>query len=363
MPLLFIILLFSGVVLVNINYSAGITLGKHPKDALLPILAGMFLLFGITMLLIASNVWGYLPLGTWMRNRFYLPFLLAGIGMMLPWIFYKTSHSTGLYCGAGFLKVLVLLLALLAVGGELTRCPWSTERKEESNLLTVLTYNMQQGSHDKGNRNYMAQCELLRNINADIVGLQESDTPRPSGGNVDAVRYFAESLDYAYVYYGPNTVAGTFGTAILSRYPIKHTKTLFSYSDTDEIGTSCCEIDVCGKTIAFFCCHPAGSFDAKDSFVTALLAALEKYRLSIAVGDFNFRPQSSHYERLASKLCNSAAQLGEEKINFHNGNPSLDRKIDHIFFSENFRTLESHYLPPPTSETDHPAHWAVIKLP
>jgi hypothetical protein len=35
-------------------------------------------------------------------------------------------------------------------------------------------------------------------------------------------------------------------------------------------------------------------------------------------------------------------------------------RIDHIFLSHNFRVIESYYLPPADSETDHPAHWAVV---
>jgi len=42
--------------------------------------------------------------------------------------------------------------------------------------------------------------------------------------------------------------------------------------------------------------------------------------------------------------------------------PDLARAIDHIFLSRNFSVLESHYLPPPDSRTDHPAHWSVVRM-
>jgi len=48
-----------------------------------------------------------------------------------------------------------------------------------------------------------------------LIGLQESDTNRISGGNSDIVRYFADRLDL-YAYYGPKVVPGTFGIALLA---------------------------------------------------------------------------------------------------------------------------------------------------
>ena len=251
-PFQFGIFILSGVVLTNIRFSTRFILGKRPKNAQIPILTGMFLLFGITMLLIATNIWGYIPFGAWVRNGFYLPFLIAGIGMMLPWIFLKSDYGVFFYCPTRLTKTLLVFLGVLVIGGELIRYSWVENTEEDTNVLTVATYNMQQGSHEYGNRNYTEQCAFLREINADIIGLQECDTARPSGGNVDTVRYFAEAMNYDYVYYGPNSTAGTFGTAILSRYPIKNTRTLFSYSYNDEIGTACCEIDVFGKKIGFF---------------------------------------------------------------------------------------------------------------
>jgi hypothetical protein len=41
---------------------------------------------------------------------------------------------------------------------------------------------------------------------------------------------------------------------------------------------------------------------------------------------------------------------------------NLADEIDHIFVSRNVLVWESHYLAPPASETDHPAHWAVLSL-
>ena len=353
-------LIMSFLVVVNSSYIASGLLFKRPRNAVLPILFGMFFLVALVIMLILTNVWGYVPYGALFRNRFFLPFLIAGLGTLLPWVFIRAGKSAGL-AGAGRLVTCgAVLIALLAVAGSVLRSNAGVAAPASQNLV-ILTYNMQQGSHDNGNRNYRQQRDLLRRINADIISLQESDPPRPSGGHVDAVRYFAESLGY-YAYYGPGTLTGTFGTAILSRYPIHNPRVFFTYSTPDEIGTAVAEIDVRGTRIAFFSTHPAGGGEVMRDHVSAVLAEGHKYDHVIAAGDFNFTSRTSYYETLAQELRNSAAQAPEDSLYFHGGTGTLENKIDHIFVSPTFKVLESHYLLPPESETDHPAHWSTVHL-
>jgi endonuclease/exonuclease/phosphatase family metal-dependent hydrolase len=320
----------------------------------------MGLLFALTLLLIFSNVWGYVAVGPLLRNRFYLPFLLAGVGMLVPWLMRQPGDSGNDPAQGRTVATVAMLLCILAMIGAVVRVPRLEQAKLKHNL-TILSYNMQQGSHLDGDRNYRRQLELLRRLNPDIIGLQESDTARPSGGNVDAVRYFAESLGY-HAYYGPGSIAGTFGAAILSRFPIGNARTFFTYSHSDEVGTAVAEIDVGGKTVAFFSSHPSGGHSVMNAHVDALKAEAVKYAHVIAVGDYNFTPQEPYFSSLSQLLQDSAAQLGEARINNHGGKPNLAGEIDHIFVSHDFRVLESHYLPPPDSQTDHPAHWSVVAM-
>jgi len=313
----------------------------------------------ITLLLIATNIWGYVPLGALLRNRFYLPFLVAVSGMFISLIFVKRGCDSTPVRNNFAIVCIVSLIALLSASGAFLQSPGVQSLDNRiTKPFTVMTYNMQQGSLENGDRSYTKQLELLQEINPDILALQECDTARPSGGNVDAVRFFAESMGYRYVYYGPNTVSGTFGTAILARHPISNSRTLFTYSDIDEIGTAVCEI---GGVIKVFCCHPAGGTNAKNAMVDAVNKEITYFDFAIVLGDFNFTPGSSPYNKLGRMLKNSAMEVGLKNVNFHGDAPDLSNKIDHIFISRGFTAIESHYLPPPQSQTDHPAHWSVIK--
>src|SRR5699024_6204784 len=108
--------------------------------------------------------------------------------------------------------------------------------KENAPELKIMTYNIQQGFDAEGNKNLDGQLQVIRDVDPDILGLQESDTARVANGNVDAVRYFADHL-HMYSYYGPSTTTGTFGIALLSKYPIEDPKTFFMYSTQEQTAT------------------------------------------------------------------------------------------------------------------------------
>ncbi|MCC6144685.1 MAG: endonuclease/exonuclease/phosphatase family protein, partial [Candidatus Hydrogenedentes bacterium] len=236
---------------------------------------------------------------------------------------------------------------------------------------TVLTYNIQQGSALNGDQRYREQLELIRKIDPDIIGLQESDTPRPSGGNVDVVRFFAEGLDY-YSYYGPSVISGTFGTAILSRFPIENPRSIFTYSTVDETGTAVAEIFAGSRRIAFFNNHPAGPPVTHHAHIDGMLDAARDYDHVIAVGDFNFRPDSPYYAKAAAVLTESWKVLHPDGAGPRNpdldpdaaqgGLLHMDDRIDLIFFDGDLGVVDAWYLPPPASQTDHPAYWATLDL-
>ena len=380
----YLMFLLSPVLVINVRAISKLHAFARPRSAVLPVMLGMCLLFVLALLLIFTNVWGYVgPIGHMLRNKFYFPFLLAGIGAVVPHLIPARREPRPPEAAASGLRPLGVagwVLAALAVGGVVWNAPKGHPAELDRRPLTIMTYNMQQGSEVGGDRNYREQLALLRKVNADIIGLQESDTARPSGGNVDAVRYFADGLGY-FSYYGPNTVAGTFGTAILSRFPISNPRTFFTFSDVDETATAEGEIEVGGNTITFFCNHPAGHRESKTAHIEALAAEAAKYPRVISVGDYNFDQNSPWYQTITATLNDSWLSLYPDatgklpqmmtgtfvptrktrriKVD-QDGRLNMTDRIDHIFLSHNFRVLESYYLPPPDSETDHPAHWSVI---
>lgn len=370
---IYLMCLLSPVVLANLVQIGNQNIADRPRMLAVPMVLGLITLVALTVMAIFTNVWGYVgEFSAPFRGKFYIPFLASGILMMLPVIFAsrqltreRLTRSSHLRSGA-----VALSIGLIAVCGIQIKSRRNKPAKMTENRITVLTYNLQLGSEPDGDLNYWNQIELLRTIDADIIGLQESDAARPGGGNVDVARLFGDALGY-YTYYGPNTIAGSFGTAILSRFPLANTRTIFSFSTKDEAGTAVAEIDIDGRVITIFNSHPAGNDVAKLAHIDDLVRAVEPHRSVIAIGDYNMRQGSVMYDKISAVLVNSWNAIHPDSIGPQHptigvtegavsGSIDMTRRIDHIFHSADFTATESYYLPSPQSQTDHPAHWSVL---
>jgi endonuclease/exonuclease/phosphatase family metal-dependent hydrolase len=98
--------------------------------------------------------------------------------------------------------------------------------------LRLLSLNMAHGRKDSFSQIFVSEMQIRRNLaeiaeflkreNADVVTLQEADSPSWWSGNFDHVALLAREAGYAW-YTHANHVDnsfGTYGTAVLSRYPI-----------------------------------------------------------------------------------------------------------------------------------------------
>jgi endonuclease/exonuclease/phosphatase family metal-dependent hydrolase len=225
--------------------------------------------------------------------------------------------------------------------------------------ITVMTFNIQGANDANAQKSFERQLAVIRKVSPDIVAMQETDTARISLNNNDFVRFFADSLGY-YSYYGPSTVAGTFGTAILSKFPLLNTRTVYTYSDTDEIGVAEAEIDVNGFPVAIYDVHPDGSDLAKMTFVEALLQRSQTKPYVIALGDYNLPDTEPAYQLLNSVFTNAWTSVYPTKVSPNGVDMSGADRIDHIFVSHSLGVRNPVYLLPPASGSDHPVHWAEI---
>ncbi len=201
-------------------------------------LAGAFCIAGVLSFAfiavqLLNTLYAYVPVvGPPLRDRYWLGVLLPSLAMALP-LLAAGAHAAPAGGALGgdrtWLVVLAAALGLSAAVG-----PWLRQQAPAPSArrpLRVTTFNMQQGFSAAGRENLRGQLDALRALDADVIGLQESDTNRIGGGNEDAVGYFAAGLGM-HSYYGPSNVAGTFGVALLSRHPIVEPVT--KYIDTGE---------------------------------------------------------------------------------------------------------------------------------
>jgi endonuclease/exonuclease/phosphatase family metal-dependent hydrolase len=291
--------------------------------------------------------------GPFFRDKFWFVFFLAGMALVLPVLligrrsFDRARVASRSKPGRAFAG-LVVLVALATVAGAFLTAARPVPPSLPQRSLKILTYNVQQGYSRDGVKNYDGQLDLIRQVDADVVGLQESDTARIAGGNADVVRYLADRLDL-YSYYGPKTVPGTFGIALLSRYPIENPRTFYMYSEGEQTATIEAQITVGGKTFHVFVTHLGNGGPIVQQ--EAILRKVRDEENVILLGDFNFRPPTDQYRLTTGVLADSWLLRWPGGTESQGIDPA--GRIDHIFVSPGTRVVESRYLPGPQS--DHPA--------
>ncbi len=332
-----------------------------PRDLVPGILLGGFVVILLIFAHIFTNVWGYVePVSPPFRNQFWLPyFAMTGLLTLLVWrgkrIVPRAEEGESLHW------VWAVLLGAIFVGTAIRALPAPRLQVEETKRasLVVMTFNTQQSNDDNAEKSFERQLALIRKVSPDILALQESDSTRISLNNNDYVRYFAESLGY-YSYYGPATVTGTYGTAILSKYPLLNTRTVFTFSDKDEIGTTEAEIEVGGIRITIYNVHPDGSDTSMLVFAKTLLARSQDKPYVIALGDFNLRDYEEAYQLIDSVYINAWTNAYPSEISPDGVDMSGENRIDHIFVSPSLSVRNPFYVLPPESATDHPVHWVEV---
>ena len=291
------------------------------RDLVPGFLIGMLITIVLIFINIFSNVWGYVPpVSMYFRGTFWLTFfLLAGSITLLAWLVPSPVPATesisenSIYWGWG------IVLGVLFLGTVIRSLPTErgTANSADRNSLIVMTYNIQEANDNSGEKSFDS-------------------------------------------YYGPRTVTGTYGTAILSKYPLEDTRTVFSYSDTDEIGIAQAEIEVDDRRITIYDVHPDGSETAKLVFARTLLDQSRDKPYVIALGDYNLRDEDEPFQLIGSVFTNAWTSVYPFEIGLDGLDMSGENRIDHIFVSPALGVRNPIYVLPPDSATDHPVHWAEI---
>jgi endonuclease/exonuclease/phosphatase family metal-dependent hydrolase len=322
---------------------------------------GLYMLL-LLFTLILTSVWGFVPvIGVLLRDMFWFIILIAGIVLLLT--IYKTKDNIPSFETAGKLPrtetIVAGLLIIMFLGtltGSIVFEAHPVAPSGDAVSVRLLTYNIAQGMNDVDVKNYDGQLELIRGIDADIVGLQETSK---IAGNSDVVKYFADKLNL-YSYFGPKGVTGTTGVALLSKYPIENPRSIYHYSedvDRKQTVTIEAEITVGAKTFTVYVTHTYGRTSTKMILQNDILDASSGKSDVIFMGDFNFRPNTEPYNLTISVLDDSWWVKWPTGVNSFGENNSGE--IDHIFLSPGTTVSDCEYITDPQS--DHPAYWVDIQ--
>ncbi len=336
--------------------------------------SGLFLF--MILFAVFTIVWDYIPLvGDLFRDMIWLVYLILGIFIFFPVFLVSKNLRESIELKIPVIRnklksaIIILMLGFSSIIGVII-LELPVDPSPSGATLTISSYNIQQGFDDNANKNFEGQYEVLKALNPDIIGLQESDTSRISSGNSDIVRFINNRLKL-YSYYGPKTVTGTYGIALLSKYPILNPKTFYMESKGEQTATIWAQIVVGSTTFNIFVTHLGNYEDpAEDTSQIVqqenILSITTGLTNVILMGDFNFEPNTEQYNITVAQLYDCwdvsvGKTIGDVPDGWETRLP-LER-IDHIFVSGELNTSISSITYTGGNAADHPCVFASISGP
>lgn len=173
--------------------------------------------------------------------------------------------------------------------------------------------------------------DLIKELEVDVIGLLESDLQRIIMGNRDTTQYLAEDLGM-YVDYGPGPNKHTWGSALLSKFPIINSTHHLLPSPVGELAPAIhATLDCYGELIDVFVFHSGQEEDPEDRRLQSeYLAELmgSSPRPSILLSYLVTKPLEGNYNTYVS-----------EKSGMHDIDPSdWDRWCEYILYKGLRRT-------------------------
>jgi endonuclease/exonuclease/phosphatase family metal-dependent hydrolase len=189
--------------------------------------------------------------------------------------------------------------------------------------LQVLTYNIHHGAGIDGVLDLERIAQVIEASGADVIGLQEVDKHWSARSNwVDQAAWLAGRLKLHFAYaanldlppLNPGEPRRQYGTAMLSRYPIKNfTNTLLPlYPTGEQRGLAVATIKVRGQKLRFANTHLTSNNNAERleqaHRVVELLSGSRQP--TILVGDLNAKPEAPEIKTLTAVWRDTWTEVG-----------------------------------------------------
>jgi len=218
--------------------------------------------------------------------------------------------------------------------------------------LQVVTYNIRGCRDDQGNADPEKIVAALRPLSADIIALQEVDNTLPRSSFTNQVAAIAASLHMNYAY-APSIdfLFGTYGNAVLSKYPILHAATTPLPATWEPRSLLDVTLDWYGTPLHVYTTHLGVKASEHPEQIQSLYTYLQKKSgdTGVLLGDFNMYADNSLLDSVRSLLQDPLFEqhlvLGTLRSKH-----SL-KELDRIFLSHDLQFLQA--TAPPIGPSDH----------
>lgn len=254
---------------------------------------------------------------------------------------------------------LLLLLAglcFVAACGQKTDQPLILATEPQPDTLRVLAYNIHHGEGMDGVLDLERIAALIREVDADVVTLQEVDSVVARTGGVDQATILGEltGMTSRFGAFMPYQ-GGQYGMAVLSRWPVESTENI-RLPDGEEPRTALSLVvtsPVTGRAVRVTGIHFYMTTEERLAQAMALGQALEGDTLpSILAGDFNSEPGDPIMSSLAERWY--VVPKGDDHLTFSSFDPV--KEIDFVLLqpTERFEVLRHVLLDEPVISDHRP---------
>ena len=322
--------------------------------------ASVWLLWRPTVLLVSENrvnvavalvVWFLHFLGSiWTVAYNFVPFAGEITREQSHIHFYIASALTGLTLVVGPWKtdgkrILTLAMVLLLVFVPVAMYRVQADRgiagradrsaREAGGTVRGMIWAVHFGYDNFGANNFEMVERVIRETDANVVGLLESDLARSFNHNWDMVDWLSNRLGM-YSDYGPSTLNNTWGCAVLSVFPIVRSHRILLPSPEGELACLLdATLDINGTDVHVFVTHFGNWRDKLDRDLqtreVAKMLRQSKDRNHIYLGYLTNRPYSEHYNELVKAGWKDSAPH------------EMNRWCQYIFYAGDKVKLEKFY--------------------
>lgn len=235
----------------------------------------------------------------------------------------------------------------------------SIKTKQENPPIKVVTYNIHRGINKSNKLDLDGVTEVIMDIGADIVALQEVERFSIRTGFKDQIGYIAEKLSMNYAYgKSINILNGQYGNAILTRYPIEEYEVKQLYSEGETRTLLRVALSINGSRIQVYNTHLGLNSSEREKQIREIIDITANADNYILAGDFNSAVDK--LDAVTGKLKDAALyDVNKYRIpTFDNGD--ITERIDYIFLSEKFKIVGYEVLK--SDASDHYPVTVVVKL-
>lgn len=213
--------------------------------------------------------------------------------------------------------------------------------------FSVLTYNIRFGHDLHGQLNLERTGELIKQSQAQLIGLQEVDCHHEGRSqNIDQAQKLGQYLEMEYCYAPAIDRDFKFGNLVLSDFPMQQTKKLIlpKKGTREDRSVAIAEVCIGNQDLTFLSTHLGLDQDERLEHIKYILDYIQTLATPvILVGDWNEQPGSPAYNEITKILKDAACEVNKNEATFSYLAPSPNManvRIDFIFVSPEIKVLD-----------------------